>query len=99
MAREDDPAVITPPPGKFSAAEMAAWGQHCGVRRVMLSSIDYEDQFMIIRSLHAADARAHLERHGFKYQGRLAFSVPFETAPPWMIRTSLWLGRLFYGRR
>lgn len=99
MTREDDPAIVAPPLGKFSAAEMAAWGQHCGVRRIMLSSIDYEDQFMIVGSLHAQDARAHFERHGFKYEGRLAFRVPIETAPPWMIRASLWLGRVVYGRR
>ncbi|WOH55336.1 hypothetical protein [Bradyrhizobium sp. BWC-3-1] len=72
---------------------MAEWPQHGGVRRVMLSDTDYEDQYMLIRSLHNIDAHNHFTKHGFQYRGRLAFNVPFDRSPPWVINLSLLLGR------
>ena len=36
---------------------MARWPQYAGVRRVPLSGFEYEDQYMIVRSLHSGDAR------------------------------------------
>jgi hypothetical protein len=46
-----------------------------------LSGSEYEDQYMLVRSLHSADARNHFENHGFEYLGRLAFSAPFDRSP------------------
>lgn len=98
---QNDPAAIKPPEGRFTEAEMATWPQFAGVRRIFLSGSanepgsTYEDQFLFVRSLHEGDARAHFKAHGFAYRGRLAFNVTFETAPPWLINLSLWLGRLF----
>jgi hypothetical protein len=89
-----DPAIIDPPSGKFSEAEMARWPQYSGVRRVALASLEYEDQFMLVRSLHETDARTHFARHGFEYQGRLAFIVAFRWSPAWLIKLSLAIGRL-----
>lgn len=95
----DDPAIVSPSPNRFTEAEMAAWPQHAGVRRVFLSGnasepgSHYEDQFMLVRSLNDADARAHFKAHGFSYRGRLAFNVPFEAAPRWLINLSVWAGR------
>jgi hypothetical protein len=88
----NDPSSVNPPPGRFTEAEMAKWPQHVGVRRVVQGN-QYEDQFMLVRSLHHADAVAHFERHGFRYRGRLGFNVPFERSPPWLINLSLALGR------
>ncbi|WP_141343362.1 hypothetical protein [Bradyrhizobium sp. USDA 3458] len=88
-----DPAIVAPPNGKFTESEMAAWSQHVGVRRVMLSHIEYEDQYMLVRSLHSIDAINHFAKHGFKYRGRLAFNVPFDHSPAWLINVSLFLGR------
>ena len=73
---------------------MAEWPQHSGVRRVMLSGIEYEDQYMLVRSLQSADARNHFVQHGFEYRGRLAFNVPFDRAPAWLINLSVLVGRL-----
>ena len=72
---------------------MARWPQYAGVRRVPLSGFEYEDQYMIVRSLHSGDARDHFVKHGFKYLGRLAFKVPFDRAPPWLINLSVLIGR------
>ena len=55
----NNPAIISPPLGKFTEEEMAEWPQHSGVRRVMLSGFEYEDQYMLMRSLHSVDARNH----------------------------------------
>jgi hypothetical protein len=88
-----DPAIISPPLGKFSDQEMARWPQHAGVRRVLLSGSEYEDQYMLVRSLHSADARNHFAKHGFKYLGRLAFNVPFDRSPTWLINLSVLVGR------
>ena len=72
---------------------MARWPQHAGVRRVMLSGFEYEEQYMLVRSLHSVDARKHFVKHGFKYLGRLAFNVPFDRSPAWLINISLRIGR------
>jgi hypothetical protein len=96
MKDPSDPAVINPPPGKFTPEEMARWPQYSGVRRISLNGFEHEDQFMLVRSLHEADARNHFAQHGFKFQGRLAFNVPFNRAPPWLIRLSLAIGRWVY---
>jgi hypothetical protein len=90
---KNDPAIISPPQGKFTEEEMAEWPQHSGVRRVMLSGFEYEDQYMLVRSLHSADARNHFVKHGFEYLGRLAFNVPFDRSPAWLINFSLLIGR------
>ena len=87
-----DAALVDPPPGKFTEEEMARWPQHAGVRRVV-QGIEYEDQYMLVRSLYDADARAHFSRHGFNYKGKLAFKVPFHRSPPWLINLSLTIGR------
>jgi hypothetical protein len=44
-----DPAIIDPPAGKFTMKEMARWPQYSGVRRVPLTSVEHEDQFMLVR--------------------------------------------------
>ena len=88
-----DPAIISPHPRKFTEDEMAGWAQHAGVRRVLLSDSEYEDQYMLMRSLHSADARNHFVNHGFKYLGRLAFNVPFDRSPAWLINLSVLVGR------
>jgi len=46
-----------------------------------------------VRSLQEADARKHFAQHGFEYQGRLAFNVPFDHSAAWLIRLSLAIGR------
>jgi hypothetical protein len=84
-----DPAIVDPPAGKFTKKEMARWPQYAGVRRVPLTSVEHEDQFMLVRSLHEVDARNHFAQHGFKFQGSLAFNVPFDRAPPWLIRLAM----------
>jgi hypothetical protein len=91
-----DPAIIDPPAGKFTEAEMARWPQYSGVRRVALTGVEFEDQFLLVRSLHEADARSHYAHHGFTFQGRLAFNVPFDRPPPWLVRLSLAIGRWLY---
>jgi hypothetical protein len=97
---KNDPAIVNPPQGEFAAEEMAEWPQHSGVRRVMLSSSEYEDQdqYMLVRSLHSADARNHFVKHGFEYLGRLAFNVPFERSPAWLINLSVLLRRWTSGK-
>lgn len=97
-ASQPDPAIVNPPSGKFTEEEMRTWPQFSGVRRVDINGLEYEDQHMLIRALHEADARKHFTQHGFKYEGRLAFSVPFASAPIWWVWVSLAIGRLYYRR-
>jgi hypothetical protein len=92
----NDPAIVTPKPGKFTDAERARWPQYSGVRRKPINDFEYEDQFLLLSSLHESDARSHFAQHGFRFQGRLAFNVPFASAPSWLIKLSLGLGRLIY---
>jgi len=88
-----DPAIISAPLGKFSDQEMARWPQHAGVRRVLLSGSEYEDPYILVRSLHSADASNHFAKHGFEYLGSLAFNVPFDRSPTWLINLSALVGR------
>jgi hypothetical protein len=88
-----DPAIISPPLGKFSDREMARWPQHAGVRRAPLSGSEYEDQYMLVRSLHSAHSSNHFSKHGFKHLGKLAFNVPFDHSPAWLINLSILVGR------
>jgi hypothetical protein len=64
----NDPAAVNRPEGKFTETQMARWPQHAGVLRVPLVGMDYEDQFMLVRSWHEARAREHFGRHGFEYR-------------------------------
>ncbi|WBU31461.1 hypothetical protein OOZ54_08160 [Rhodopseudomonas palustris] len=89
----DDDAVIGLSE-KVSEAEARDWRQYAGVRRIYGSGVDFTHQHLLVRSLSEADARAHFEQHGFKYRGRLAFNVPFNAAPGWLVEISVQLGRL-----
>ncbi len=89
----DEPAMVPPSAGEVSEAEMARWSQYVGVRRMVVDWHLYKDQYMLVRAQNDGDARSQLGGHGFKYCGALAFRVPFETAPAWLINLSLFLGR------